>query len=232
MSVAPEPERANTKSFWTRLGVGLLSASLLIGSAGASYLLATGVWPWAERRVARTGPKPPLVNPFAAAHGRHLVAYVFLASDCGWSRLPKSRKTIGAMRTGMRSVHGAAYAQISVVGVDLDADLAKGLAFLAEIGGGRVSGAFDQILVGGSWLNDKALRLMWSDKLITPALPQVLVVERSVGADDYISTSRLTVSGDRVVANIVGEIDLWQWATQGYRIDAAGAPTVSGDSPK
>ena len=132
----------------------------------------------------------------------------------------------------MRSTHGSAYAQISVVGVDLDADLTKGLAFLGQIGGGRISGAFDQILVGGSWLNDKALQVIWSDKTITAALPQVLVVERSVGTDDYLKTYRVTVGSDQVVANIVGETDLWLWARQGYRLGVPGAPTVGAERPK
>jgi hypothetical protein len=205
---------------------------LLIGSTGVSYSLATGVWPWTEPRAIRTGPKPPPVNPFAKAHGRHLVAYTFFSSDCGWSGLPRSRETIRALRTGMRSAHGTEYAEISVVGVDLDTDLTKGLAFLADIGGGKISGAFDQILVGGSWLNDKVLSVIWTDQLIPPALPQILVVERVVGADECLSTSRLTVSNDRVVANIVGELELFRWARQGYRLEPSGAPDAGGDRPK
>jgi hypothetical protein len=233
MSLTPQAERSKAASVLSRLALGLLSACMLIGSAAVTYSLATGVKP-TKPRVERTESEGPPTNPFAAAHGRNLVAYTFIASDCGWSTLPRSRETIRSLRTRLRTTHQAEYAQISVVGVGLDLDASTGVAFLADIAGGSISEAFDQVLVGGSWLNDKALQVMWSDRLIKPALPQILVVERSVGTQDYIATSRLTVGDDRIVANIVGEREIADWATGGFRLDPveATAAAAKADSRK
>jgi hypothetical protein len=200
----------------------VLSSVILIASIGASYSAATAFWP-KTRLLHRTDirsstPQGEPVNPFASSNGTNLVVYVFTASDCGWSVLLGQGEAVRSLRTQLRSVHGSAYAQITIVGVGLDRDVGTGLRFLTDLGDGSISNAFDQVVVGGSWLNEQIIRLVWREGVIEPALPQILVVERPVDTASYVETHKIEVQHDRVVANLRGERQITQWMDAGYPV--------------
>lgn len=58
------------------------------------------------------------------------------------------------------------------VGVVLDDDLSGGLDLLARYG------AFDELVIGGSWTNLAVLDHVWSDSTAMAVVPQLVLVER------------------------------------------------------
>lgn len=132
-------------------------------------------------------------------------------------------EAIRSLRRQIRSEHGNSYAQISVVGVALDADPDAGLQFLLDLGDGTPSGAFDQISAGGSWLNEQAVRLFWRQQAAVAVIPQVIVIERRVDTGSYLSHAEIRVQDDTVVANPYGHEAILDWLEQGTPLHAIDA---------
>ena len=152
------------------------------------------------------------------AHGTHLIAYFIVASDCGWSTLPEVKERIGGLREKLLETHGAEYSQISVVAVALDRDLDAGLQLISDLGGGD-SAAFDQIVVGGSWLNELVLKLVWREGLATAATPQIVVVERRIDSSSYESESKIRVADDDLLVNHSGSAEIGEWFERGLPLN-------------
>ena len=204
----------------------VLGASISASYAGASLLRQ----PRPDEMAAcfqAAGENETLVNPFASANGTHLIAFVVTASDCGWSTLPAGIEAIRSLRAEMNSVYGDSYAEVRVVGVALDSDLDAGLRFLADIGRGAPSGAFDQVIVGGSWLNEQIVRFVWRERIAQAATPQIVVVERKVDSQAYLSSSSLGVEDDTVVANPAGAEEVVTWLKQGMPLGKARTSVTS-----
>ncbi len=158
----------------------------------------------------------PAPNPLAAANGKHLLAYVVTASDCGWSRLPTAMASFRNLRSALRKAHGKNYAQVTVVAVDIDENADTGVRFLAELAGGSSSSAFDQVIVGGSWLNEQIVRFVWRDKVAKASIPQVILVERLLDTSAFPRS--IEVAGDRVIATFSGEREIVSWVDRGVPI--------------
>ncbi len=204
------------------LALSILFMSTLVTYLAASSLLeamrATGA---GSPRAESPTPDVP-TNPFASVDGAHLVAFVITASDCGWSNHPQTKAALGIIRERMRSAYGDKYAHIEVVGVAIDEDPEVGLAFLSDIGRGTVRAAFDQIAVGGSWLNEQVVRFAWREGKAKAATPQVIVVERLVDTSSYLSEYTIKTGDDLVVANASGGSDIVRWIEQGLPLDYSG----------
>lgn len=132
-------------------------------------------------------------------------------------------KAIQALKPSLGAAHGSSYAAISVVAVDLDNDLEAGIQFLREVAGGKIDKAFDQVSIGGSWLNEQIVRLVWKSHALQPASPQLLLVERRVDADAYVASSSLSVADDTIVANLVGEVQIVEWMKHGQPLVSSSA---------
>lgn len=213
------------------VSAAMVSSVVLIASVVASYSAATALWPKTRllhrSDIRSSTPQGEPVNPFASSNGTNLVVYVLTASDCGWSVLLGQGEAVRSVRTRLRAVYGASYAQVTVVGVGLDKDLSAGLKFLTDLGDGSISNAFDQVVVGGSWLNEEIVRLVWREGVIEAALPQILVVERAVNTESYIETHKIEVQNDRIVANLRGERQITQWMDAGYPLGKTEAVTLA-----
>jgi hypothetical protein len=116
-------------------------------------------------------------------------------------------KTLLAAQAKQR---GAAF---SVVGVSTDWGVKEGAAFLEP------NGPFDQIVVGGNWTNLGVERYVWSDSTRRPAMPQVLVFERTVKPG-----GRITFSEARLLRQVVDGKEIPAWV-------AAGAPITGHEKP-
>lgn len=191
---------------------------VLLTSAGASYIGLSSLLN--ARPMARLTGLPddsaPPVNPFAADDGMHLIAFVFASSECGWSSRPETMRAVKGIREAMRAVFDSTYARVSVIAVSTDTDLNIGLRFLREVGGGDLNGAFDQIMVGGSWLNEQAIRFIWRERIAEAGVPQIVVIERPVITASYMVSSTIGVLGDRLRANPVGSTAIMQWVQSGF----------------
>ena len=202
----------------------ILSVTVLTVSVAASYWVTSAWWSHGGQRIHRSDirsstPVGEPVNPFASANGTHLIAYFFTASDCGWSRLLSQSTAVKDMAVRLRSLPATSYAQVSVVGVDLDEDIDVGLKTLSQLG----KGTFDQVIVGGSWLNEQIVRLVWRDGVIEPSLPQVFIIERPINTESYVSDYKIVVDDDRIVGTLVGERQITNWMRDGYPIPPRGA---------
>jgi hypothetical protein len=193
----------------TYLAVSVLRNPVLLTAASARF----------HESKVREATRGPLVNPFASANGTHLIAFVITASDCGWSQRPSMMEAMGSLRSKLRTKHGANYAQVSVIGVALDEDLDAGLRFLSQLGKGKPGGAFDQVVVGGSWLNEQIVRFVWRDSVAEAASPQVIVIERPVNTESYLSTFTIGIKNDRVVTNRTGR-EIFEWISDGLPVDS------------
>lgn len=161
-------------------------------------------------------------NPFASANGRHLIAYVIAASDCGWATQPAVMKAVAGIRSHLTAKYGQAFAQVSVIGVALDEDIGQGMAFLDNVSSGNISTTFDQVSVGGSWLNEAVLRFVWRDAIAPAASPQVVVVARWVNTEDYLA-GKITVAADSILVSPVGSAQIIDWITNETPLsDASG----------
>lgn len=230
-----DSREASAATGWKALAGKLVWGCLVIGSVAAGYWAFTAWWPERPAQLRASDIRSPTpaepVNPFAAEHGTNLIVYYFTASDCGWSRILNQHDPVRSLRAQLRSVHGASYAQVRVVGVDLDTDLDKGLQFLTKSGNGSLAGAFDQVIIGGSWLNEQIVRLGWREGVIKPGLPQILVIERPINTKSYLSTFKIEVGNDRVVANLGGDVSIRNWIKQGYPLDTTGTTAHAAARP-
>lgn len=95
----------------------------------------------------------------------------------------------------------------SAMVVALDRDFASGAQFIAPLG------AFDEYSIGADFASTAAQQYIWSDSLGMPAVPQVIVFERTVA----VTRGRPMTFGPRhILLRIRGDsVPLWV---------AAGAP--------
>ena len=201
------------------LALPVLLVSTLVAYVSASTLLEEMRTRGAGSTRAESPTPDAPTNPFASVDGVHLIAFVITASDCGWSNHPQTKAALGSIRERMRSAYGDRYAHLEIVGVAIDEEPEAGLTFLSEIGGGTVRTAFDQVAVGGSWLNEQVVRFVWREGKAVASTPQVIVVERLVDTSSYLSESTIKTGDDLVVANPRGSRDLLRWLEQGLPLD-------------
>jgi len=154
---------------------------------------------------------------------------VLLSSECGFCTEKWARKAIGELRDSLQRVQGKAFAHTSVVGVALDNDVRAGVRYLQNL---REAGApFDELSVGGSWLNELITRLVWRDGLATPEVPQVVLVERNVDATSY--PRNIDVHRDSMLLRVAGHDDLIAWVNAGTPLTFRPPPrTAVSRTPK
>src|SRR5690242_2199636 len=80
-------------------------------------------------------------------------------------------------------------------------------------------GAFDQLILGGNWTNLAIERYVWRDPEGMPAMPQILIVERTV-----TTGSRVSFSEPKVLRRVMGGKEIPAWVELGAPISAPSAP--------
>jgi len=115
------------------------------------------------------------------------------------------------MRDSLRSSHGHQFARVTVIGVSISDDLRAGVRYLEDLGAN--GWAFDQISVGGSWMNELMIPLIWRQTVAKVAVPQVLLVERHIDATGF--PDAIAVERDTVLLDVVGRDKLIAWVDAG-----------------
>lgn len=209
-----------SQRFWWRtrallvFGVVGMTSYTLVGAASVSSRSAS---PRAQPTANR-----PIPNPYGSSTGANLVAFVITASDCGWSRQPEVLAAVRKLPDALRNHHGDRFRSISIIAVLIDSDLELGLRFFKEVSGNHQ--IFDQVSIGGGWLNEEAIRLMWSRHSVLPASPQIVLMSRQVDASEYLSNSRIRVTGDSILAEVSGSRQIAEWIRNGTPLpDSTGA---------
>lgn len=143
--------------------------------------------------------------------GDYLVAFVLVSANCGFSAEGHTRAALSAMRTRLRAVGKGRFVAVKVVGVSIDDSLAEGIAFLQSIQ--QDGGAFDEIAVGGIWLNELVASLVWKQGLTGAGVPSVLLVQRKVNSRGYPAS--IEVSSDSVLKRVSGRDSIIAWVARG-----------------
>jgi hypothetical protein len=177
----------------------LFVASLVLASAWRSDA--------SMRRQAAAAPAlniPKTVRRPAYRTGRQVVVMFIGASTCNAAGRLDVQEAFLKLRQRLGAEARAAGKQITFVGVSTDWTLAKGLDFLSHYG------AFDEVVVGGNWMNSSVVSYVWRDVPGAPMLPQVVVLERAIEVND----GSYTVSADRLIARKLGADEMIQWSRE------------------
>lgn len=149
-------------------------------------------------------------------NGKELVVVYVGAKTCAPCLLPATKAAVAQVKQTLAATakrHGYAF---SSVGVSLDWSTDDGLEFL------RGNGPFDQLVVGGNWTNLAAEHFIWRDAATEPAIPQIIVLERTV-----TQQARLTFSSPRVLHRVMGGDEIPTWARAGAPVAIGGKAATS-----
>jgi len=134
------------------------------------------------------------------------VRMIFIGSStCGAHRNEGLRAAIETAKRALAERSTAAGRQFTSAGVAIDWRIEDGIEFLAAFG------EFDEIIVGGSWLNSGAIRYVWEDFPGSSVVPQVVVVRRPV----TVSSSTISVGEEELLARLAGADQIMEWVDLG-----------------
>ena len=138
------------------------------------------------------------------------VAFIVLvgASFCGAQRKPGFPQQVEDAKVSLQRQAAASGVQFTTLAVSLDWETDEALAFLEHFG------EWDQVSVGGNWLNEGAIRYVWREMPADPVVPQILVIERDVEKGE----EAITVRGDRLVKRLMGTAEIEAWVKGGATI--------------
>jgi thiol-disulfide isomerase/thioredoxin len=151
----------------------------------------------AQQTVADTAYTP--VQDFQS--GRQVMAIYFGASWCKPCDRPDMKDAVRRMKPMLlaQAVKNGGF--FTAMGVALDRDLTKALAFL------NPNGAFDEYVIGSDLTSLAAERFIWGDPGNFPAVPQIVVPERTLEVERGAPIKFGTI---RVVRRVHGDsIPLW-----------------------
>ncbi len=207
----------NARGWWQLSGRVMVLFVVVVGTSLLASYRATRAWRQSSRprraetaAVNSSGARESRIYP----SGRYLIAYTLLSSQCGVCRDKRTRQAIEVLRDSLRARHSTEFAAISVVGVAIDDDLSAGVRYLRRMGGSRQ--VFDELSVGGSWLNEFMTTLVWRDGMGRAEVPQVLLVTRHVNALGF--PRFIDVQGDSLLLNVPGRDSLIAWVNNGTPI--------------
>jgi hypothetical protein len=131
---------------------------------------------------------------YRAAHatkdGQYLVAVYIGAQSCGPCHLPENIAAIERLKVTLSRMSKEQGWHFRVVGVALDHDVEEGYRFL------RANGEFDELVVGGSWINLGAESHIWARPEVAAVIPQVLLYKQVIdqGGDGIAFGDRKNVT--------------------------------------
>ena len=137
------------------------------------------------------------------------IRMVFIGSStCGAQRQEGFREAIETAKRSLAERFSGEGRQFLSTGVAVDWELESGIDFLAAFG------EFDEIIVGGNWLNSGAITYVWRDFPGASDVPQVVVVKRSVD----VSSNTISVGEEEILARLVGAEHIMKWVDLGAPI--------------
>jgi len=191
----------------------MMSLGIAIPLAGSYFSVAA----W-RKHVERERVQTVLPSEVFAS-GEYLVAYVLMSSECRFCTDPNTQAALRNLRTTLRASSRGRYANVSVVAVALSDDQNRELQFIQGLG--KPGEAFDELSVGGSWMNELVSQLVWRDGFGLPVVPQLVLVERRVDARSY--PKHVDVGAESLLYRASGDA-LVKWVTEGAPLPAAVPP--------
>jgi len=168
-------------------------------------------------RFIRPDTEPYRPAPLVA--GEELV-FVFLGSStCPGTRLPGVDSAVKTLMANYRGQAAAENKRFVAIGVSLDWQFQPGLDLLNRFGN------FDEVMIGRSWLNSGIVKYVWDELPGYAAIPQIVLLTRTVSYDDGYS-----VSNQQVLVRRTGADALKGWAaaiTEKSRTNLSGTAEYS-----
>jgi hypothetical protein len=138
------------------------------------------------------------------------IRMVFLVSStCGANDRVGFEEAIRTAQQSLAERFTGGGRQFVSTGVFVDWQLEKGIDFLGGIGD------FDEVIIGGSWLNSGAIRYIWRDYPGASALPQVIVAKRAV----TVARNTIGVGEEELLLRLVGAEAIMRWVELGMPIE-------------
>lgn len=140
--------------------------------------------------------------------GPQIILVIVGAKSCAACSRDEFAPAIETLKLNALDASRSASRSYMVVGAAVDGRPSDGLALLEGLG------AFDQIAVGGSWLNMAAVRYVWETFPGEPTIPQVIVLERDIEMNE----SGIRVADERLLTRLVGIDEILDAAQEGMRL--------------
>jgi hypothetical protein len=93
----------------------------------------------------------------------------------------------------------------TATGAAMDWEVDSGAVYLRQLAD------FDQWVVGNNWGNDAVVQLVWRDLTGVPAIPQLVVLERSVGEQSRSTGSGIYFGREQVLRRYIGPVEIANW---------------------
>ncbi len=136
-----------------------------------------------------------------------LVAVLIASSHCSGSLRPDFVPAVLKMKRALAFKALSEHKRLVTVGAATDDSKDDGLTFL------NMLGPFDEIVLGGNWLNEAATQYIWRDQPGVPAVPQWVLLERHVD----INRKSINVGAERVVDRVIGANGMLEWLKRNKR---------------
>ena len=137
--------------------------------------------------------------------GREVVLVFLGASFCGAHRRPGFPQLVEDAKERVQRQALASGRQFRAHAVSLDWKTDAALDFLKGFG------EFDEMSLGGNWVSDGAVRYVWRDMPGDPAVPQVILLERTID----VSKAATEVKDERVLKRVLGTDEIEEWVRAG-----------------
>jgi len=176
-----------------------ISAAAGVLLALASAVLGAAAWRGAGGSPARYAPA------YQFGTGTEVVMVFVGSSLCranseeGFPAAMERAKVAAARRA---AAEGKRFRAIAVA---IDDDPGAGWKFV------RKFGRFDEVSLGGNWINHDVVRYVWRDFPFRPGIPQVVVVERQVRK----GKTSVEVSPEHEVRRLLGTEEIRRWGDAG-----------------
>jgi hypothetical protein len=159
--------------------------------------------------VPAYGQSPAYAPATELPNGKEILVVYFGAQDCGPCHLPEVKDAVRKMKGLVQAQATKAGASTEIIAVANDWDHAQALDFLKDVQ------PFDQVVIGGNWANLATERFMWRDSTSKPAMPQVMVFERTVKPG-----RRITFTEPVLLRRLVGAKEIPDWVSAGAPISS------------
>ena len=140
-------------------------------------------------------------------HGRQIMAIYIGATDCQPCVWPPFKASLREMWPLLDNQARRAGVTFATFGVAINDDVDSGVAMLAPLS------QFDEISIGGGWVNHASDRYMWADTSGVPAVPQVLVISREINSSER--KTQWSVSPHRILIRVTGADPIRAWIAKG-----------------
>jgi hypothetical protein len=136
------------------------------------------------------------------------VAVLISDRHCIGNQARGFRESIDSMNTFLAARARAAGIGFVAVGISLDWEPDSGFAYLQSLS------HFDEIVVGRNWFNVAVAHYIWADSTRVPAVPQVLLLERTT----TMGKSGVTIGQERLLAAFTRADSIVGWVRAGTPI--------------